>query len=249
MFQCSAMQIRCLFLFCLILISNKFIKMELSRPTNLGSKPIPISFPIHITPKPLKFACDFKLDACRFRNQHNLAPYKRYYNNEKKLFDRNWMLFLNINSSDVQRYPGARLITPYYPSSKEYAIACLDVSFYYAGPGIKRFYIIQQDIDNKCVYMFDRSQEPEREKHLPPGPGRERGENIWHQIEIQIDITNGDPRFFLETQFNSHSNKNGIWAIGNFDITTGKCKRKPEDNYCYDSMVNKHINVAPTSTR
>lgn len=223
--------------------------MELSRPPSFRSRPIITPFSILDSPKPLKFACDFKLDACRFRNQHNLASYKRYYNNEKKLFDRNWMLFLNINSSDVQRYPGARLITPYYPSFKEYADACLDVSFYYVGPGIKRFYIIQQDIDNKCVYMFDRNQEQERQNNFPPGPGKERGENIWHQIKIQIDITNGDPRFFLETQFSSHSFKNGLWAIGNFDLNLGKCESKPEDNYCYDSMVNKHINVAPTSTK
>ena len=177
--------------------------------------------------------CDFLTNSCRFRNQHNLATYNRYYNAEKMFFDRHSLLLLNINAPRSQRYPGARLITSYYQA--KYHNACLFVSYRYSGPGTLRFFIIQQDIDNKCIFSDD---------HFKSSISISN-ENVWNHLELQLDLSDGDVRFFLETHFNS-SAKAGYFAIGDFNFGYGNCRNKNE-NHCYDNIINSHINVAPTA--
>nr|XP_027197164.1 uncharacterized protein LOC113791570 [Dermatophagoides pteronyssinus] len=144
--------------------------------------------------------CDFSINSCRFRNQHNLALYNRY---------------------------------------AKYRNACLFISYRYNGPGFLRFFIIQQDNDNRCIYSYDRS------KLFISSSTNIIQENKWNSLELQLDLNEGDVRFFLETHFNS-TNKFGYFAIGDFNFGYGYCHNKNE-NHCYDNIVNRHINVAPTA--
>ncbi|XP_075678181.1 uncharacterized protein LOC113791570 [Dermatophagoides pteronyssinus] len=182
--------------------------------------------------------CDFSINSCRFRNQHNLALYNRYFNANKLFFDRHSLLLLNINSQRSQQYPGARLITPYYQA--KYRNACLFISYRYNGPGFLRFFIIQQDNDNRCIYSYDCSK-----LFISSSSTNIIQENKWNSLELQLNLNEGDVRFFLETHFNS-TNKSGYFAIGDFNFGYGYCQNKNE-NHCYDNIVNRHINVAPTA--
>ncbi|KPM02480.1 hypothetical protein QR98_0008940 [Sarcoptes scabiei] len=156
--------------------------------------------------------CNFEIDACHFRNQHNLAPFNRYFNNRNPLFGRKGLLLLNLNSRRVQKFPGSRLISHYFPS--RYREACLFISYYATGYGAQNFYVIQQDKENKCIFADRRLQQKL---------------NRWNEIEIQLDLRDGDPRFFLEIHYNK--NIAGLFAIGRFSFGHGVC-RQPQPNQC-----------------
>ncbi|KAH7643552.1 uncharacterized protein LOC124494263 [Dermatophagoides farinae] len=160
----------------------------------------------------IRWDCHFEVDACHFRNQHNLAQFNRYYNPRQPLFGRRGLLLLNLRSPRVQRYPGARLITHYYPAAQ--SKACIFLSYYTTGDGPQSFFVIQQDKENKCIFAdHDVQNKP----------------NQWNEIEIQLDLSDGDPRFFLETHF--QQGKFGFFAIDKFSFGYGQCKN-PSPNYC-----------------
>ena len=156
--------------------------------------------------------CNFEIDACHFRNQHNLAQFNRYYNPRQPLFGRRSLLLLNLRLPRVQRFPGARLITHYYPANQKNA--CLFIGYYANGEGPENFFVIQQDKENKCIFADHDLQTKS---------------NRWNEIEIQLDLNDGDPRFFLETHY--HQGKTGFFAIDKFTFGYGKCKN-PAPNYC-----------------
>ncbi|OTF79580.1 hypothetical protein BLA29_001342 [Euroglyphus maynei] len=123
-----------------------------------------------------------------------------------------------------------------YNRYAKYRDGCLFVSYRYNGPGTLRFFIIQQDTDNRCIFSDDRTSKTSISNSK---------ENVWNNLELQLDLSEGDVRFFLETHFNS-SAKAGYFAIGDFNFGYGYCRNRNE-NHCYDNFINKHINVAPTA--
>lgn len=165
----------------------------------------------------IRWDCQFENDACHFRNQHNMGKFNRYYNALKPVFGKHAFLLLNINNYRlVQRYPGARLISHYFPST--YPNACLFINYYATGPAPKTFIVVQQDKENHCIYYDDDLQ---------------RNLNRWKEIEIQLDLRNGDPRFFLEVHYDAIQNNQdqGIFGIGKFSFGFGECSQ-PEHNRC-----------------
>ena len=90
------------------------------------------------------------------------------------------------------------------------------------GRAPRLFYVIQQDKENKCLFV------DENEKKDLNG--------VWRNINLQLDLTDGEPRFFIEAHYDQTlQNQHGYIAIASFSFEFGNC-RKDDVNHCYSQI-------------
>lgn len=162
----------------------------------------------------VRFICNFEHNACHFRNQFNLARFTRLKRPEGFLGERA-VLLLDLNRRAVKKYPGARIITHYFQT--KYRNACLFLTYHMSGYGPEAFYVIQQDTENRCVYADEYEDKP-------------RNAVGWKTVQLQLDLSEGSPRFFLQAEYNP--NYDGYIAIANFTYAYGNC-RYNNANHCF----------------
>lgn len=94
--------------------------------------------------RPLEYRwnCNFDENACHFRNQYNLARFSRYYNPRTPFYRQRSALVLDLSAMNTRKYPGARLISHYFPAHRK--DACLYISYLMVGSAPRAFYVIQQ---------------------------------------------------------------------------------------------------------
>ncbi|KAJ6217959.1 hypothetical protein RDWZM_009116 [Blomia tropicalis] len=181
--------------------------------------------------------CNFNQTSCHFRNQYNLARFARYFNRNRPIFGKTSSLVLDLANPNVRKHPGARLISHYFPAT--YENACLFISYLITGYSPQAFYVIQQDKENKCIFSDENDYPTDR----------------WRDIQLQLDLTDGDVRFFLEARYdprdaiNPGAQKRGLFAINSFAISYGQCPARDATNHCMDPLIrpdnNNNDNVVP----
>lgn len=87
--------------------------------------------------------CNLAMNACHFRNQYNLARFSRYHNPVRPFYNEASALVLDLASAGARKFPGARLISHYFPARR--VDACLHISYLMVGASPRAFYVIQQD--------------------------------------------------------------------------------------------------------
>lgn len=178
----------------------------------------------------IRFICNFEHNACHFRNQFNLARFTRLVQPEGFLGERA-VLLLDLKRRSVKKYPGARIITHYFPS--RHSNACLYLTYHMSGYGAEAFYVIQQDTENRCVYADELEDKPRTQA------------SGWRSVQLQLDLSEGSPRFFLQAEYNPHYD--GYIAIANFTFAYGNCRHN-QANYCFSDNRpdnNNNNNVVP----
>ncbi|UXI21035.1 zinc finger protein [Sarcoptes scabiei] len=178
------------------------------------------------------------------------------------------MLLLNMNHESIHRFPGARLISRYYPI-ENYPRGCLYLSYRSQGPGFKQIFIIQQDDQNRCIF-FDKNNANKNQDHrsstilsktttktTTTTTTRRLNDSIWIDHQLSLNFRHGsEPRFFLDIYLDPYE-KRGFFALGNFSIKLDRngCgggeesfRSESRNDFCQD-QINRHINVAPTSVR
>lgn len=170
--------------------------------------------------------CDVLINSCFLKNRVNFVKFRI-----QPKFQNYNSLVLNINEAARQRqqvsrpnpvfsYSAARLVTKgYFPA--RYRDACIAFSYMWTGEGRKRVHIVQQNKDEKCIYHAES----------PAGNRHELGE--WKNLELQLDLQHGDALFFIEFDFDLHSQHSnrydnsdlGYIAMRNFSIGYGLCSR------------------------
>ena len=97
--------------------------------------------------------------------------------------------------------------------------------------------MIQQDKENKCIFADENDHKREG----------------WRHIELQLNLSDGDPRFFLEAQYDANHNNNqdqnigpdpGYIGISRFSFSFGRCSRNDVNN-CFADIVEKPIVPPP----
>ena len=131
-----------------------------------------------------------------------MASFRRRYEPYSSLFGETSMLYLNISSAGP--YQAARLESDYFITSSLLE-ACLSIKYLMYGTGAVKMYIIQQDIDNKCIWI-DNNESVDNY-------GR------WREATLTIDLRDGEPRFYIEAHIDIRPPNYGIIAISNISFT------------------------------
>jgi hypothetical protein len=109
------------------------------------------------------------------------------------------MLILDISKAETQ---GARLVTPYFHTYNKID-ACLTLEWYQNGDGVQSLSVTQQDKADKKIWTSSSKSYD------------------WQKSRISIDLSSGEPRFFIEANF--EPKHKGIVAIFNLLFTYNKC--------------------------
>lgn len=174
--------------------------------------------------------CNLAMNACHFRNQYNLARFSRYHNPLRPFYNEASALVLDLASAGARKFPGARLISHYFPARR--VDACLYISYLMTGSASRAFYVIQQDKENKCIYADENDVKINR----------------WRHIQLQLNLADGDPRFFIEAQYDQRPaappqqipfdprfgppqpQVPGYIALSKFSFKFGQCSRNDVNN-------------------
>ena len=186
--------------------------------------------PLSILNKPARenqlWNCNFDKNACHFRNQYNLARFNRFYSPTAPFYGQRSVLVLDLSTQNARKFPGARLISHYFPA--KYSNACLYINYLLVGSAPRAFYVIQQDKENKCIFADENEQRT----------------NSWRQVQLQLDLTDGDPRFFIEAQYETNlfnrQEMPGYIAVSLFSYSFGNCERNQANN-CFADMNNLQV--------
>ena len=147
---------------------------------------------------PDEVACEFKNNDCGIVNQENMGSY--FFYSKANIAGREQKMM--VLDAKVSKTSGARLITPYYHANGK-SFACLVIDFFQNGDGTKTFKIIQQDKTNKTLWTSSlRSL-------------------IWQRARMDVNLNNGDPRFFIEATI--EPGKEGLFALASLYFTYNKC--------------------------
>lgn len=147
---------------------------------------------------PDNVACEFKNNDCGIVNQENMGSY--FFYTKASIAGREQKMM--VLDAKVSKTNGARLVTPYYHANGK-SFACLVIDFFQNGDATKTFSIIQQDKTNKTIWTSSQ-------KSL-----------IWQRARINVNLNNGDPRFFIEATF--EPGQEGLFAIASLYFTYNQC--------------------------
>ncbi|XP_054169282.1 uncharacterized protein LOC128966456 [Oppia nitens] len=161
--------------------------------------------------------CRFDRDFCNMKNDHNLAAFRRHSDETNPIFGESSMVYINVSIAGY--FPAARLETDYFSSYSETS-ACFSITYLMYGTGAKKIHIIQQDVENKCIWV-DNNQ-------VVDTNGK------WKEAKMTIDLSDGNPRFFIEGHIDVRPPNYGTIAISRLTFSYGNC--------LYDDTNHCHIN-------
>ena len=102
------------------------------------------------------------------------------------------------------------------------------------GDGIKNLVIYQQETQNRCIWKAAIDQSV-------PNSAQD-----WQKLSLAVDLSNGDPRFFIEAHFDNRPPHTGFVAISAINFFHNSCKRN-DANQCGTPVSNEpEDSTAPT---
>ncbi|OTF73204.1 hypothetical protein BLA29_001868 [Euroglyphus maynei] len=181
--------------------------------------------------------CDMSRgDQCRLENRANFVQFKRgnFLNSHALILDvteaiRTRQSLQRFNP--VKSYNAGRLVTRDYFPANNNRIACLHFSYAWSGNEDKRMHLIQRNREDKCIFSSHTGDRNDRNGQ-------------WRDVELQLDLSQGDSAFLIEFSFdiphrenrryrrqipiqpytNNRSYSDSIIAIRDFTIGYGYCK-------------------------
>lgn len=156
--------------------------------------------------------CEFQQDFCNFKNSFHMAQFQRHSDPRSPWFGQPYMLYINV--TDAAEYPAARLETNYFITSSQYA--CLSLKYLMYGTGALKLFVIQQDIENKCIWADHND--------IVDINGQ------WRDTQMTINMRDGIPRFFIEAHIDGRPPNYGTIAINKLSISNGVCSNDSTNN-------------------
>lgn len=185
--------------------------------------------PIHYVPDPgrntfydnrrYEWECNMLNDNCRLQNRVNFVQFNKgsYLSEPALVLDiaeaaRTKHSLVRINP--VKSYNAGRLTTVDYFRTNGNPYACLHFSFAWNGDSDRRMHILQRNKEDKCIYSTHSSS----------------NDGNWNDLELQLDLSQGDSAFLIEFAFETPRNEFGDYrnagkiAIRQFKINYGTCR-------------------------
>ena len=153
-----------------------------------------------------QWKCEFDQDYCGVKNSYHLASFERHSDPRSPMFGQRSMLFVNVTNAN--NYPAARLQTDYFDAGGQRS-GCLSIEYLMYGTGALKLFVIQQDIQNKCLFAdFNESVD---------------NSGQWRGTQMNVDLRDGNPRFFIEAHINGRPPHYGTIAIKSISFSYGIC--------------------------
>ena len=170
--------------------------------------------------------CRFDRDFCNMKNDHSMALFHRHADQRFPIFGENSLVYVNVSTAG--NFLAARLETDYFDSYSQ-PNACLSITYLMYGTGAVKMMVIQQDIQNKCIWVDENESIDTYGK--------------WREAKFTVNLRDGSPRFFIEAHINVRPPHYGTVAISRVSFTYDVCDYD-STNYCQDQVVQPDIPVS-----